>query len=122
METNTALLALLPDYLPEHDKIAAVRLVQSVLAHGHLITVSDGMETVVRRSADATDILKAMGSTDCDFLHAYAARRDADGKLVKLGMFQMIWGNSPGETIADSTANDFCDAHYTCANEPWADD
>lgn len=89
------------DKMQEHDKKMAADLVDALLAAGCNISVYDGEEWACRRSADRAELLDAMGNTDQDELRI----RDGDHRL---GWFCLVYGNGPGETICDYTANDFC--------------
>lgn len=85
----------------------AKRLIAAALGRGYLLSVSDGEETVVRKSDDARAIFNAMQSTGEDYLTLYK-----DG--VRRGSFWLVWGNDPSgdELIADHTANEECEQLY----------
>lgn len=98
MSTNT-----LPDYVSPSDRAQAVWLVNSILAKGWTISVNDGEEWTVKKSKDAAEILPALASTDNDTLRV----RDAAGAVV--GSAWLIWGNGPGELVADSSCDQNAD-------------
>lgn len=105
----------MPDYIQNHDRMMAERLIAECLRRGYNVSVNDGEETTVSRSTDAEEILTAMGSTDADSL------RVRNGE-TRIGTFCLIWGNDPGDTIADHTANDECESLYQHAYKPFDDD
>lgn len=84
-------------FCPTHDAKAATALVDAALAANMLISVNDGEEWTVKQSRDRAEILAAMNSTDADTLRF----RTGDGDRV--GDAWLIWGNGPGETVADHT-------------------
>lgn len=93
-----------PDILAEQE--VATELVRAILAQdpGFTITVDDGGdEPAVERSRDEAAILDALCNTDEDQIFV----RDSAGKLA--GWFQLVYGNSAYELIADHTANGLCD-------------
>ena len=87
-------------YTKPFEKAQAETLVSLLLERDYTVSVNDGEEWTVKKSADRGVILEAMGSTDSDTLRA----RSADGQFV--ADFVLIYGNGPGELIADHTAND----------------
>lgn len=90
------------------DAPQAATLIDTLLARGCLLSVNDsfdgGGEWTVKRSTDRAVILAALGTTDGDLLVA----RGADG--ARLGSFMLIYGNGPGELVADHADNAFCAA------------
>lgn len=89
------------DKMQPHDKKMAAALVDALLAKGCLVSVYDGEDWSCKHSNDRAVILDAMGNTDQDeMVVRYAG--------IKLGWFLLMYGNAPGETINDYTANDFC--------------
>ena len=84
-----------------HEQTEARILIEQLLAQpGATVSVYDGEEWALKRSRDLDTIMAALGSTDNDEL----VWRDASG--ARLAWFWLIYGNSPGELIADHTAND----------------
>lgn len=93
-------------YRSRGEQKIAIKLVDTLLARQHTVSVDDGGEWVVKRSRDRQKIIDALGSTDMDVVLA----RNGDGKFV--GSFTLIWGNdqSGEELIADHSANDAAEA------------
>jgi len=79
-------------------------LVSAILDASGTISVYDGEEWPLRRSADKAAIIAAMFSTDEDMIQA----RDLDG--AKLGNFHLVYGNDGIDVIGDHTANDYCES------------
>ncbi len=90
----------------EHEITEAAWLVNRILADGHTISVYDGVDWPVKKSRDASVILEGMGSTGEDTLKV----RDTDGKSV--GTFWLVYGNGPGELIADTTCTDYVEGIF----------
>lgn len=109
----TATVDLLPNYLPKHDRECAARFISECMRRNYAISVYDGMEWTVEGSRDPAVIAPAMGSTDMDRI------RVVDELNERVGTFIFIWGNSEGETIADSTTGAAADELYEYANKPW---
>jgi len=86
------------------DAVVARALVDAILSRGHAISVHDGECFAVKRSNDRAVILDALASTEADTLIV----RDAND--TKLGSFYLVYGNGPGELVADYTCNPFCEA------------
>jgi hypothetical protein len=80
-------------------KIAAA-LIDSALKAGYTITVNDGEEDVLKRSASADAILKAMFTTDEDRLYLHAQNAKAT-----FGWVLFIYGNDGWDVISDYTTN-----------------
>lgn len=81
----------------DEQKIAK-RLVRAILGRGWVISVFDGEETTLVRSADFDAVIDAMGSTDYDQLGVF----DAEGK--SLGAIMLIWSNGE-DLISDHSDN-----------------
>ena len=75
------------------------RLVRNALAKGYLISVYDGEEFALKRSASYAAIKSAMFSTDSDQL----VFRRADG--TKAGVVLLIYGNGE-DVISDYSDNE----------------
>lgn len=91
--------------LKKHDVDAATALVDAILSNpGHSVSVHDSESWVVKKSRDRDDILSAMGETELDDIRV----RDENKNIV--GWFRLIYGNGPGETLCDYTANEYCEA------------
>ena len=102
----------LTQYATAGERRAATRLVDTILAQGHSISVYDSEEWTVKRSTDRAAILDALATTDMDRIRV----RDSGGN--PLGSFDLIWGNdSDGtELIADHSDNEFCREIYERAD------
>lgn len=90
------------DKMQDHDKKMATDLVDALLVKGCRLAIHDGEEWACRATTDRALILDAMLNTDSDIVRV----RDVNGN--KLGSFVLVYGNDPGETINDYTANPFC--------------
>lgn len=99
----------------EAERRMARALVKACLDRGHLISVNDGEEWVVHRSANKAEIMKALFSTDEDYLHL----RSPAGE--KLGWFRLIYGNEGYDVVSDHSSNDICDAIWNEVISPLSD-
>ena len=82
------------------EKQIATKLVDHFLALGYRISVFDGEETTVSRSADREHILGSLASTDEDHL---TLRHTDHGHI---GSVTLIWGNDT-DLISDNTDVDW---------------
>lgn len=84
-------------YASIHEAMVARRIVRVALSKGWTISVYDGGEWTVKKSADRMTILQALATTEADMLRF----RNADN--VTVGTLVLIWGNDPSgdELIAD---------------------
>jgi hypothetical protein len=89
--TTTAL-----QYATHHEARIARKIVKDALANGWTVSVYDGEEWTVKRSADSRAILDALCTTDSDVLRL----RDASGEPV--GNIWLVWGNDE-DVISDHT-------------------
>ena len=80
-------------------------LITYLLADGCALSVYDGEETTVRRSVDPVVVLDALATTDADTLMAHFP----DGNVAG---FWLIYGNGPGELIADHSDEPEADAAW----------
>lgn len=87
------------------DRTQAEALVDLLLADGGTVSVQDGEEWTLHRSADRTAILAAMGTTGMDRLRWFRC-----GSHLPAGVFLLIYGNGDGELIADHSDNAVCNA------------
>ncbi|RWI35531.1 hypothetical protein [Mesorhizobium sp.] len=88
----------------EIERQIAERLVKDILAAGYALSVYDGEETTLKRSTDATAVLKAMFTTDEDYLMVHDIA-DGDGFQEKnFGYVWLIYGNGH-DVISDCTTN-----------------
>lgn len=103
----------LTQYTTAGERRVARRLVTAALAAGYSVSVNDGVETTVRRSARAREIIDALATTSEDILTIH------DTAGARAGTFWLIYGNdrSGEELIADYTDNDACNALYTAAHK-----
>lgn len=79
------------------ERMILKRLVEHLLGLGHKLTVNDGEEETVKRSSDRTEVLKALRTTDEDYLIVHR-----DG--LKDGWVRLIYGNGI-DLISDYTTN-----------------
>lgn len=86
------------EYVLEDEQKIATKLVDTILEAGHMISVIDGEEVVVRRSTDRAEILEAMASTDSDTLVI------RDSQRRRIGSVTLIWGNGC-DLISDNTVD-----------------
>lgn len=97
--------------MKDYETTLARALIDAILAKGCAISVYDGEEWVLPAFGDhGTDpvaIYEALGSTDMDVVLAVDATIQPD---CKAGRFMLVYGNGPGELIADHTDNEFCNA------------
>lgn len=94
------------DGLAEHNKIELQDFVDVVLASGYAAAMYDPDLVGWRKpTRDRDELLSALGEADSDEVELYR-----DG--FRVGWFWLIYGNGPGELIADHTANDVCDGIY----------
>lgn len=90
----------------ENSKKALKSFVTRLIDRGYSITMHDYEEdNTLVRSTSVDDVMKNSCSTDMEFLEVF------DGE-VSLGMFSLVWGNSPWELLSDHTVNDFCNAEW----------
>lgn len=82
------------------------RLVDEILSRGYLLSVNDGEEWTVKRSADRAEIMAALATTDSDLL---GIRKEGD--KLSYGGFSLIWGNG-ADVIADHSNNELCAALF----------
>lgn len=91
-------------YATHGEQAHARALVRWLLNRDLTVSVNDGEEWTVKRSADLQEILDALATTDSDQLRV----RDRGGDSV--GWFWLVWGNASdgSELIADCTDNALC--------------
>ncbi|MER9176201.1 hypothetical protein NKH72_21730 [Mesorhizobium sp. M0955] len=88
----------------EIERRIAECLVKDILAAGYAISVNDGEETTLKRSIDATAILKAMFTTDEDYLMVHDVADGAGFQVKHFGYVWLIYGNGH-HVISDCTSN-----------------
>ena len=79
------------------------KLVQRVLADGHVVSVFDGGEWQVKYSADAAAIIAAIESVE----QAELRVRDAAARELLLWALIIPYGVGDDETVADYSVNDY---------------
>lgn len=89
------------EQLPEIDQRIITAMVDDVLAAGLSITVYDGEDYAIRRSADKDAILASLAATDGDTLYFFPK----DGGQ-RIGSVNLVYGNEPGVVISDHTDNE----------------
>lgn len=93
------------------EKHIVERVVMDALAAGYEISVHDGEETVVRRSTNPDQIIKAMFSTDEDYLYLYKPKQ----RGVE-GWVHFVYGNSGHDVISDHLSSPEMDKLLAGAN------
>lgn len=88
-----------------HETTEARALIAYLLAQGCELDVYDGEERTVTDSTDADAVFAALATTDVDELIA----RRPDHRSAT---FVLIYGNGPGELIADHSDNPFANAAW----------
>lgn len=80
----------------------ARKLVEKAIASGFVVSVYDGGEWTVKKSANVKEIVGALASVDEDTLRF----RDKETGIV-IGSAFLVWGNAPdgSELIADYSVN-----------------
>jgi hypothetical protein len=71
------------------------RLVEELLIAGYRLSVNDGEEITLAKSTDKAAILKAMRTTDEDYLLVHFA----DNR--RIGTIYLVYGNMPWEVVND---------------------
>ena len=90
----------------QHETAEARALIAYLLDAGCALSVHDGEETTIKASIDAAAVLAALGTTEADTLTAWRA----DWKSWP--SFLLIYGNGPGELIADHSDSPEADAAW----------
>lgn len=89
-------------YAPKHDAKHALFVINSALRRGWAISVYDGEEWTVKQSTNAATIWAALAGTEMDTL------RIRDENKARLGSVLFVYGNSPGDLVADYTISRDC--------------
>jgi len=100
------------DELPQIDRDTIEAAIDTALGLGHLISVWDGGETTVKKSADRAAILGALCTSDEDRLYFREAGADK-----AYGWAWLVYGNEPGVIIADHTDNEMTAATLARSNK-----
>ncbi|WP_226018436.1 hypothetical protein [Novosphingobium sp. FKTRR1] len=101
-------------YATPGERSVARRLVKTLLDRGYVLSVNDGEEWTVKRSASAPTVCNALCTTGEDVI---AFRTPGDER--RAGSFCLIWGNdeSGEELIADHTDNEVANEVYRAVME-----
>jgi len=83
----------------EIERKIVTQIITDALAKGYTLGVNDGEEITLERCNDPETILKALFTTDDDWLLVYAA----DGK--RIGWVRLIYGNDGYDVVNDHTTN-----------------
>ena len=79
--------------------------IKALLDAGYVLSVNDGEETTVNRSANIAQVFAAMKTTEEDYLLAYDGIR-GDRRLNQgHGWVRFVYGNDDTEVINDYTLN-----------------
>jgi hypothetical protein len=79
------------------ERVIIRRFVKTALRYGYAISVFDGEETTVKRSMDVNVIMKAIMTTDEDFLELFRLNESPK----RQGWVRLIYGNSGYDVIND---------------------
>lgn len=88
-----------------YERAEARALIAYLLDAGYSLSVNDGEETTLRGCTDGETVLDALGTTDADTL---TAKSPARPPLA----FLLVYGNGPGELIADHSDSPEADAAW----------
>lgn len=86
-------------------------IAKEAIRTGHTVSVSDGEEWTVKRSAKVSEIMGAIMTTDQDMLRI----RDAEGKHI--GDIALIYGNDGYDVISDYHCNPVMESVLAPANK-----
>lgn len=81
-------------------------LIRWLLNAGCALSVHDGEEITVSRSTDSRAVFAALATTEADSIKAWRA------DLPSTSDFLLIYGNGPGELIADHSDTELADAAW----------
>lgn len=79
------------------------RLVDDFLANGAVLGVNDGEEITLARSADANAVMKALFTTDEDYLLVWANGDHFNPNAT--GWVRLVYGNDGEDVVCDYTTN-----------------
>lgn len=91
-------------FMKEHDKRMARAFVNALVKRNARVSVNDGESWVCNKATKRDVILASIGEAE------YETVRVCDEFGNILGSFILVWGNGPGELVADYTANAFCES------------
>jgi hypothetical protein len=97
-------LSHIREYHSVDEARAAHRFITLLVKRNYSVSVNDGEAWVLKRSVSIPAILSAMGTTGEDHLII----RDPSGEIA--GWFNILWGNSGEELIADHSGNEICES------------
>lgn len=89
-----------------NERAEARALIAYLLDAGYSLSVNDGEETTLRGCTDGETVLGALATTEADTLHAWHPERRCTSQ------FFLIYGNGPGELIADHSDEPEADAAW----------
>ena len=90
----------------QHETAEARALIAYLLDAGCALSVHDGEETTLKGSTDAAAIFAALGTTEADMLIAWHV------ESARTSQFLLVYGNGPGELIADHSDAPEADAAW----------
>lgn len=92
--------------LPNHNKIELQAFVSVALQAGYELAIDDGNGEFSAPSTDYAWLIDNLGEMDADEIKLHKGEHVCDG------WFMLVYGNGPGELIADHTANEVCEGIY----------
>lgn len=81
------------------------KIVFAAINAGFTVGVNDGEETVLKRSTNVSEIMRALFSTNEDYLLIYKDSGEVYGPFECFGWVYLIYGNGPDEVVNDYTTN-----------------
>lgn len=97
--------------MQNHDKKAITKLVKKLIELDCALVISDEESTELP-TTNYKIAIDSLGNSDLNRITAL------DSNNQCLGTFLLIYGNDPGETIADCTDNSFCESVCAAIGEP----
>lgn len=91
-----------PDYMNEVEQRIVGNLIRKALTQGLLVSVFDGEEWPLKRSADIDQITEQVAATDITTLRFF---RTVEDKQVRVGDVLLVHGNED-DVIGDHTDNE----------------
>lgn len=89
-----------------YERAEARALIAYLLDAGYSLSVNDGEETTLRGCTDGETVLGALATTEADTLRAWHPERRHTSQ------FFLVYGNGPGELIADHSDEPEADAAW----------
>ena len=93
------------------EKAIAVAAIDQLLAAGFSLGVNDGEETTIHHSKDKSAIVKALFTTDEDYLYVYEANDIDMSDLRPAYWVRFVYGNDGYDVISDYSVS--LDPHLT---------